>query len=162
MENSMERMTFNSPNPSSAASAVSMASIHGNGYPHQHHPFAFTSAAMHSHPLPNYNDGPWQRHEDHLLNEAVNTYGTKSWKSVADYAFPDGSRDRNECMHRWRALSSIRPRQVKGPWTDEEDRKLRDLVNEYGPEKWVFIASRIGSRTGKQCRERWHNHLDPL
>ncbi|KAF9309793.1 Myb- protein A, partial [Linnemannia elongata] len=99
---------------------------------------------------------------DHLLNEAVNTYGTKSWKSVADYAFPDGSRDRNECMHRWRALSSIRPRQVKGPWTDEEDRKLRDLVNEYGPEKWVFIASRIGSRTGKQCRERWHNHLDPL
>ncbi|KAF9142777.1 Myb- protein A [Linnemannia schmuckeri] len=161
MEHSMERMTFNSPNPSSAASAASMASIQGNGYPHLH-PFAFTSATVHAHPQPTYNDGPWQRHEDHLLNEAVNTYGTKSWKSVADYAFPDGSRDRNECMHRWRALSSIRPRQVKGPWTDEEDRKLRELVNEYGPEKWVFIASRIGSRTGKQCRERWHNHLDPL
>ncbi|KAF9908321.1 hypothetical protein EC991_009965 [Linnemannia zychae] len=170
----MERLTFNSPNPSSAASAVSMASIHGNNYPHhqqqqqqqqqqkQHYPFAFTSAVVHSHPQPTYNDGPWQRHEDHLLNEAVNTYGTKSWTSVADCAFPDGSRDRNECMHRWRALSSIRPRQVKGPWTDEEDRKLRELVNEYGPEKWVFIASRIGSRTGKQCRERWHNHLDPL
>ncbi|KAF9422908.1 hypothetical protein BGZ94_008450, partial [Podila epigama] len=42
-----------------------------------------------------------------------------------------------------------------------EDRKLRELVNEYGPEKWVFIASRIGSRTGKQCRERYTNHLDP-
>ncbi|KAG0366334.1 hypothetical protein BGZ54_005513 [Gamsiella multidivaricata] len=40
--------------------------------------------------------------------------------------------------------------------------KLRELVNEYGPEKWVFIASKIGSRTGKQCRERWHNHLDPM
>ncbi|KAF9391161.1 hypothetical protein CPC16_004537 [Podila verticillata] len=64
-------------------------------------------------------------------------------------------------MHRWRALSTVRPRQVKGPWTDEEDRKLRELVNEYGPEKWVFIASRIGSRTGKQCRERYTNHLDP-
>ncbi|KAF9987911.1 Myb- protein A [Modicella reniformis] len=91
------------------------------------------------------------RHEekcvDHLLNEAVNTFGTKAWKSVADYAFPDGSRDRNECMHRWRVLFSIKPRQVKGPWTEEEDRKLRDLVNEYGPEKWVFIASRIGTRT---------------
>ncbi|KAF9437007.1 Myb- protein A [Entomortierella beljakovae] len=109
-----------------------------------------------------YNDGPWQRHEDQLLSEAVNTYGTKSWKSVSDYAFPDGSRDRNECMHRWRVLSTIKPRQVKGPWTEEEDRKLRDLVNEYGPEKWVFIASRIGTRTGKQCRERWHNHLDPM
>ncbi|KAG0056384.1 hypothetical protein BGZ83_005300 [Gryganskiella cystojenkinii] len=107
-------------------------------------------------------DGPWQRHEDQLLSEAVNMYGTKSWKSVADFAFPEGSRDRNECMHRWRALSTVRPRQVKGPWTDEEDRRLKELVNEYGPEKWVFIASRIGSRTGKQCRERWHNHLDPL
>ncbi|KAF9387114.1 hypothetical protein CPB97_002928 [Podila verticillata] len=64
-------------------------------------------------------------------------------------------------MHRWRALSTVQPRQVKGPWTDEEDRKLRELVNEYGPEKWVFIASRIGSRTGKQCRERYTNHLDP-
>ncbi|KAG0025034.1 hypothetical protein BGZ82_010260 [Podila clonocystis] len=94
-------------------------------------------------------------------HEAVTTYGTKSWKSVAEFAFPDGSRDRNECMHRWRALSTVRPRQVKGPWTDEEDRKLRELVNEYGPEKWVFIASRIGSRTGKQCRERYTNHLDP-
>ncbi|KAF9106559.1 Myb- protein A [Mortierella sp. AM989] len=109
-----------------------------------------------------YNNEPWQRHEDQLLSEAVNSYGTKSWKSVADYAFPDGSRDRNECTHRWRVLSSIKPRQVKGPWTEEEDRKLRELVNEYGPEKWVFIASRIGSRTGKQCRERWHNHLDPM
>ncbi|KAK3810763.1 MAG: Homeodomain-like protein, partial [Benniella sp.] len=65
-------------------------------------------------------------------------------------------------MHRWRILASIKPRQVKGPWTEEEDRKLRELVNEYGPEKWVFIATRIGTRTGKQCRERWHNHLDPM
>ncbi|KAF9900624.1 hypothetical protein EC991_007084, partial [Linnemannia zychae] len=108
-----------------------------------------------------YINKPWHRHEDQLLNEAVMTYGSKSWQTVSDYAFPDGSRDRNECMHRWRILSSARPRQVKGPWTDEEDRKLSELVKEYGPEKWVFIASKIGSRTGKQCRERWHNHLDP-
>ncbi|KAF9163845.1 hypothetical protein DFQ26_002070 [Actinomortierella ambigua] len=54
-----------------------------------------------------------------------------------------------------------KPRSVKGPWTPEEDRQLRALVNELGAEKWVLIASRLGSRTGKQCRERWHNHLDP-
>ncbi|KAF9970374.1 Myb- protein A [Actinomortierella ambigua] len=98
---------------------------------------------------------------DRMLSDAVTHCGTKSWRAVADYAFPDGARDPNECMHRWRAITSSRPRQVKGPWTDEEDRKLRELVNEYGPEKWVSIASRIGTRTGKQCRERWHNHLDP-
>ncbi|KAF9362165.1 hypothetical protein BGX34_006675 [Mortierella sp. NVP85] len=54
-----------------------------------------------------------------------------------------------------------KPRSIKGPWTPEEDRQLRALVNELGAEKWVLIASRLGSRTGKQCRERWHNHLDP-
>ncbi|KAF9938358.1 hypothetical protein BGZ67_000263 [Mortierella alpina] len=43
----------------------------------------------------------------------------------------------------------------------KEDRQLRTLVSELGAEKWVLIASRLGSRTGKQCRERWHNHLDP-
>ncbi|KAF9288355.1 Myb- protein A [Mortierella alpina] len=172
VEHSMERMTFASPNPPSISSAASMSSIRNSN--HALAPFTYSPTLPHmhhrqEHPLPqyphppsSYNDGPWQRHEDQLLSDAVSTYGTKSWKSVADYAFPDGSRDRNECMHRWRALSIIRPRQVKGPWTDEEDRKLRDLVNEYGPEKWVFIASRIGTRTGKQCRERWHNHLDPL
>ncbi|KAI1316439.1 hypothetical protein EDD11_010002 [Mortierella claussenii] len=96
-----------------------------------------------------------------MLTEAVNTCGAKSWQSVAEYAFQDGSRDRSECQHRWCVLSSVRPKQVKGPWTEEEDRKLGELVDIYGPEKWVFIASKIGSRTGKQCRERWHNHLDP-
>ncbi|KAF9954395.1 hypothetical protein BGZ70_010580 [Mortierella alpina] len=111
-------------------------------------------------PYPYY-DRPWQRYEDRLLLEAVNTCSTKSWRSVSEYAFPDGSRDRNECLQRWRVISSTRPRQVKGPWTEEEDKKLSELVEEYGPEKWVFIASKIGSRTGKQCRERWHNHLDP-
>ncbi|KAF9114353.1 hypothetical protein BGX27_011094 [Mortierella sp. AM989] len=54
-----------------------------------------------------------------------------------------------------------KPRSIKGPWTPEEDRQLRSLVSELGAEKWVLIASRLGSRTGKQCRERWHNHLDP-
>ncbi|KAG0213944.1 hypothetical protein BGX28_003122 [Mortierella sp. GBA30] len=54
-----------------------------------------------------------------------------------------------------------KPRSIKGPWTPEEDRQLRTLVKELGAEKWVLIASRLGSRTGKQCRERWHNHLDP-
>ncbi|KAG0302038.1 hypothetical protein BGZ98_007847 [Dissophora globulifera] len=54
-----------------------------------------------------------------------------------------------------------KPRSIKGPWTPEEDHQLRALVNELGAEKWVQIAGRLGSRTGKQCRERWHNHLDP-
>jgi hypothetical protein len=50
---------------------------------------------------------------------------------------------------------------TKGPWTAEEDQIVADLVNENGP-KWSMIAAKLQGRTGKQCRERWHNQLDPL
>lgn len=35
------------------------------------------------------------------------------------------------------------------------------LVNEHGPAKWSLIANALPGRIGKQCRERWHNHLNP-
>ena len=49
---------------------------------------------------------------------------------------------------------------TKGPWTAEEDQIVADLVNDHGP-KWSMIAAKLQGRTGKQCRERWHNQLDP-
>ena len=49
----------------------------------------------------------------------------------------------------------------KGPWTEQEDKKLINLVEKYGPEKWSFISSHFPERIGKQCRERWYNHLCP-
>jgi hypothetical protein len=58
--------------------------------------------------------------------------------------------------------SSPTTKPIKGPWTPAEDHRLLQLVNELGAEKWVVIASRLGSRTGKQCRERWHNHVNPV
>jgi hypothetical protein len=50
---------------------------------------------------------------------------------------------------------------TKGPWTREEDERLTALVRQWGARRWNFLASRLGARLGKQCRERWHNHLDP-
>ena len=50
---------------------------------------------------------------------------------------------------------------IKGPWTKEEDDKLVVLVAEYGPKRWAPISAFIPGRVGKQCRERWFNHLDP-
>lgn len=48
-------------------------------------------------------------------------------------------------------------------WVDEEDSKLRELVEIYGTvRKWPQIAAQMPtSRTGKQCWERYHNHLKP-
>lgn len=34
-------------------------------------------------------------------------------------------------------------------------------MTKYGAKKWTLISRELGGRLGKQCRERWHNHLDP-
>ena len=59
------------------------------------------------------------------------------------------------------ACYSINQVNNKGPWTEQEDKKLINLVEKYGAEKWSFISSHFPERIGKQCRERWFNHLCP-
>ena len=46
------------------------------------------------------------------------------------------------------------------PWSEEEDGRLRALVQEHGMQQWAQIAQSMPGRNGKQCRERWHNQLD--
>ena len=36
-----------------------------------------------------------------------------------------------------------------------------ELVAIHGAKKWSLIANHLPGRIGKQCRERWHNHLNP-
>lgn len=64
-----------------------------------------------------------------------------------------------QCLHRWQKV--LNPELVKGPWTKEEDEVIVQLVNRYGAKKWTTIAEALPGRIGKQCRERWHNHLNP-
>lgn len=40
-------------------------------------------------------------------------------------------------------------------------RSLIRLVEQFGLRRWSYIAQRLTGRIGKQCRERWHNHLRP-
>ena len=48
-----------------------------------------------------------------------------------------------------------------GPWQEEEDEKLLEWVKNNGPCKWSICAENIQGRSGKQCRERWFNNLNP-
>eukprot|EP00559_Dactyliosolen_fragilissimus_P003035 CAMPEP_0184865066 /NCGR_PEP_ID=MMETSP0580-20130426/16851_1 /TAXON_ID=1118495 /ORGANISM="Dactyliosolen fragilissimus" /LENGTH=525 /DNA_ID=CAMNT_0027364087 /DNA_START=101 /DNA_END=1675 /DNA_ORIENTATION=+ len=70
-----------------------------------------------------------------------------------------------ECMRRYNKISGNRASEkagaLKGPWTEEEDRKVLSLVMANGAKKWSQIAAELPGRIGKQCRERWHNHLNP-
>ena len=48
------------------------------------------------------------------------------------------------------------------PWTKEEDALLMNLVHTMQwPMKWTVVAQSLPDRTGKQCRERYVNHLNP-
>ena len=49
----------------------------------------------------------------------------------------------------------------RGPWSQGEDAYLVRLVHTQGALNWVRIAQLIGSRSPKQCRERYHQNLKP-
>ncbi|GAB4854255.1 hypothetical protein Ancab_022842 [Ancistrocladus abbreviatus] len=100
--------------------------------------------------------GQWTPEEDEILHRAVQRFKGKNWKKIAE-CFKD--RTDVQCLHRWQKV--LNPELIKGPWTKEEDETIIQLVDKFGPKKWSTIAQHLPGRIGKQCRERWHNHLNP-
>ncbi len=54
-------------------------------------------------------------------------------------------------------------------WTEREDALLTQLAAKYHGKKWRLVAEAVSEldeshtqhKTAKQCRERWHSHLNP-
>ncbi|XWS59901.1 hypothetical protein CRYUN_Cryun08bG0161600 [Craigia yunnanensis] len=74
---------------------------------------------------------------------------------AAEEGGDDGSRDDSAVGGR------TRKERVKGPWLPEEDVILSELVSKFGARNWSLIARGIAGRSGKSCRLRWCNQLDP-
>ncbi|XP_065524448.1 myb-related protein A isoform X4 [Lathamus discolor] len=98
----------------------------------------------------------WTRDEDEKLKKLVEQNGTDDWAFIASHL---QNRSDFQCQHRWQRV--LNPELIKGPWTKEEDQRVIELVQKYGPKRWSLIAKHLKGRIGKQCRERWHNHLNP-
>ncbi|XP_034551791.1 v-myb avian myeloblastosis viral oncogene homolog-like 2a isoform X2 [Notolabrus celidotus] len=98
----------------------------------------------------------WTREEDEILKTLTSKLGKDDWETVAKYL---PGRTEVQCMHRW--VKYLDPDLIKGFWSREEDEKIVDLVEKYGTKHWTLIARHLKGRVGKQCRERWHNHLNP-
>ncbi|KAL1558167.1 transcription factor MYB36-like [Salvia divinorum] len=51
----------------------------------------------------------------------------------------------------------------KGPWSPEEDAKLKEFMEKYGTAgNWIALPQKAGlKRCGKSCRLRWLNYLRP-
>ncbi|KAG8570725.1 hypothetical protein GDO81_011385 [Engystomops pustulosus] len=103
-----------------------------------------------------WNRVKWSKEEDEKLKKLVEQNGTVDWSLIACHFM---NRSDIQCQHRWQKV--LNPELVKGPWTKEEDQRVIELVQKYGPKRWSLIAKHLKGRIGKQCRERWHNHLNP-
>ena len=54
------------------------------------------------------------------------------------------------------------PELKKGPWTPDEDKRLKSYVEAHGEGNWNEVQRNAGlNRCGKSCRLRWANHLRP-
>ena len=106
--------------------------------------------------------GPWTPEEDQRLKVAANKilplkYCKNPWVSIAAEV---GTRNRKQCCKRWNdSLSLSKKRGCH--WTLEEDEIIRAFVAVNGPIKWSELATMLPGRTGRQCRNRWINCLDP-
>jgi len=103
--------------------------------------------------------GKWSLEEDTQLKEIVKIHGPKNWRKIAEIL--GSTRTDVQCLHRWNKV--LRPGLHKGSWSEEEDEIVRSMVLASGIKKvkWSNIAECLPGRIGKQCRERWFNHLDP-
>ncbi|KAL6190071.1 hypothetical protein ACLB2K_036471 [Fragaria x ananassa] len=79
-------------------------------------------------------------------------------KACSDSMSDDGTEEHNESMnHRTEQSKQC----ARGHWRPAEDSKLKELVSLYGPQNWNLIAEKLEGRSGKSCRLRWFNQLDP-
>lgn len=101
----------------------------------------------------------WSTEEIELLKKLVEQYKDTAprWNEVAANFHDHNAID---CLTKWQTLTNPPVIKGKGSWTAEEDNILREKRSLYG-RKWAKIAAHLPGRQGKQCRERFVNHLDP-
>lgn len=117
----------------------------------------------------------WNKDQVESLYNLTKSYCDQNNKSLehlelADYTEIAKSTNKNpdQCMakiYEIRISGTLR----SGKWSEAEDELIRCLFMTQNL-KWGSIANQINSkvhknikiRTGKQCKERWNNHLNPL
>ena len=101
----------------------------------------------------------WMEDEEDLLRKLVEAYKDSAprWNDICKQFH---NKSAVECLSRWQTMTSAPNIKGKGSWTPEEDEILREKRAIYG-RKWAKIAAHLPGRQGKQCRERYVNHLNP-
>ncbi|KAI4328459.1 hypothetical protein L6164_020812 [Bauhinia variegata] len=85
-------------------------------------------------------------------NEKMNHSGSHNEENPNENSAASGSKEADTGQSKLCA---------RGHWRPAEDSKLKELVALYGPQNWNLIAEKLEGRSGKSCRLRWFNQLDP-
>ncbi|KAL7532587.1 hypothetical protein ACHAXR_004720 [Thalassiosira sp. AJA248-18] len=101
----------------------------------------------------------WTQNDLERLVEIMKEYTTTTpkWGEVASKF---SGKTPVDCLTQWQRMSLPRQVKGKGSWTPGEDDILLKQWYNIG-NKWSKIAAFLPGRAGKQCRERFINHLDP-
>lgn len=109
------------------------------------------------HKVSNYSKSTkWSQEEDEMLLQLVGPTFNQNWVELTKF-FP--TKSAQQISERWEKV--LDPHLVKGSWTREEDEIIIEFVREHGVKNWTKLAEKLPGRIGKQCRERWTNHLCP-
>ncbi|CAJ1942514.1 unnamed protein product [Cylindrotheca closterium] len=133
----------------------------GPGYPPSHPLMAYHSAHP-SYP-PSYHQG--QHVPSHAPPAGMYGYAPAMMGGVPPsmMSSPSSGEPGKHPQHSMDGSLSGNKRKT-GPkaWTKEEDALLLNIVQSMRmPMKWSVVAQSLPDRTGKQCRERYVNHLNP-
>lgn len=87
--------------------------------------------------------------EDALIRKEVEAKGGHEWGRIAQLL---PGRNGRQIRERW--VNYLSPAVNNGPWTPEEDRKLEELMEQYG-RHWSKIAAHFGDRTDVMLKNRY-------
>ncbi|XP_071691251.1 uncharacterized protein [Rutidosis leptorrhynchoides] len=93
--------------------------------------------------------GKWDKDEDKRLKIAVRLFGAKNWNKIANFV---PGRTQVQCRERW--VNCLDPSLNMNEWTEEEDLKLKQAIEDHGY-SWSRVAACIPPRTDSQCYRRW-------
>jgi hypothetical protein len=99
----------------------------------------------------------WTPEKNARLQYLVARCGSGNWDTIAFY-MPDQNGQRlngQQCRDQW--LKHFAPGTKRNPWNAEEDKLLRQLVDQCG-HKWNEISKQINNRSPQDCGNRYRDY----